>query len=105
MKKLSLFVLMFLLELIELYLCTAFLPVGWQHALNNRIPDIWPKAYDMTSITHPLLSQEMEQVFRENFGLRMALYVITIALLAANAWFIYFILRLFRGTQRSSEDR
>jgi hypothetical protein len=105
MKKILLFVLMFSLVFIELYLCTAFLPLDWQHRIDDSIPDILPRSHDMTPITHPLLRQEIEQALQENVGLRIAQYAITIALVAANTWLIYVAWRLFRATQRPSENR
>jgi len=97
---------MLLLPLVffELYLCAAFLPVGWQHTINDTIPDICPKSHDRTPKTHPLLSQEIEQLLHEHVGLRIALYAITIALLAVNTWLIYLIWRLFLAAQRQSEN-
>lgn len=98
MKKIVLIALFVPLVLFEVYLCTAFLPLYWQHAMNDRVANILPKSTDTTSTTHPLLNLEIEQVLRENVGLRIAAYAITIALLAANTWFIFFIWRLFRAT-------
>ncbi len=47
------------LVLFEMYLCTAFLPMRWQRAINDSLPDILPKSHDWTPITHPLLSEEI----------------------------------------------
>lgn len=92
------------LALFEIYLCTAFLPIHWQHAINDRVANILPKSSDTTPITHPFLNLEIEEVLREHVGLRTAVYAITIALLAANTWLIFFIWRVFRATQRESEN-
>ncbi len=105
MRKILYSIVMFLLVTIELYLCTAFLPLDWQHKIDGSIPEIWPSSHDMTAITHPLLSQEIQQALHQSLGLRIALYAITIALIAANAWLIYFVWRLFRSTQKQSESR
>ena len=101
MKKIVLIAALIPLVLFEVYLCTAFLPLQWQHAINNRVANILPKSSDTTPITHPLLSLEIEQVLREHVGLRIAVFGITMALLAVNTWFIW---RLLRAMQRESEN-
>jgi len=60
----------------------------WQRAINDSLPTISPKAHDWTSTTHPLLNEEIEGVLREHAGLRITLFVITLALLVGNAWLI-----------------
>jgi hypothetical protein len=104
MKKIVFIVLLIPLVLFEIYLCTAFLPMHWQHAINDRVANILPKSHDTTPITHPLLDQEIEQVLHEHIGLRMVLYAVTIALLTANTWLICLIWRLLRAAQRQSES-
>ena len=104
MKKAALFALLIPLALFEIYLCGAFLPVQWQRAFDDGIRDILPKSHDWTPITHPLLSQEIEQVLRAHIGLRIAVYAITLALLVGNAWLICSVWRLLRGPQRKSES-
>jgi hypothetical protein len=104
MKKIVLIASLVPLVLFEVYLCTAFLPLKWQHAINDRVANILPKSSDTTPITHPFLNLEIEQVLREHVGLRIAVYAITVALLVANTWFICFIWRFFRATQRESEN-
>lgn len=84
MKKIALLALLIPLTLFEFYVCTAFLPDQWQRTINDHIPDILPKSNDWTPITHPLLSQEIEQALHEHIGLRIALYSITVALLIGN---------------------
>jgi hypothetical protein len=96
MKKIPVIALLVPLVLFEIYLCTAFLPLRWQRATNNRIADVLPKSYDSTPGTHPLLSQEIEQVLREHTGLKMALCALILALLAGNSWLIWFVWRLQR---------
>ncbi len=93
MKRITLAVLLIPLMLFELYLCTAFLPDTWQRAINNHIPDIFPKSNDWTPITHPLLSEEIEQVLREHVGLRIVLYAITVGLMIGNARLIRLLRR------------
>ena len=104
MKKIVLIVILIPLVLFEIYLCTTFLPLHWQHAINDRVANIPPKSQDTTPITHPFLSQEIDQVLREHVGLRIVLYAVTIALLVANTWLIFLIWRLLRAAQRQSES-
>ncbi len=89
MKKATVIVLLIPLVLFEIYLCTAFLPLNSQHAIEKKTPRILPETHDWTPITHPNLDQEIEQVLREHFWLKVALYAITVILLAANTWVIY----------------
>ena len=93
------------LVLFEIYLCTAFRPDTWQRAIDDHIPDIFPRSNDWTPVTHPLLSQEIEQVLREHIGIRILLYAITVGLLIGNAWLIRFLWRLRDNTQTTSENR
>ena len=99
MKKTALLVLIIPLMVFEVYLCTAFLPNSWQRAIDNHIPNIFGKSNDWTPITHPLLSQEIEQVLREHIGIRILLYSITVGLLIGNAWLIRLLWRLRGGAQ------
>ena len=97
MKKAALFALLISLALFEIDLCSAFLPRQWQLAIDSGIRDILPRSHDWTLITHPLLSQEIEQVLHEHIGFRIAVYAITGALLVANAWLIRSVWRLLLG--------
>ena len=103
-KKIALLVLLIPLTLFEVYLCTAFLPGTWQSAINDHIPDILPKSNDWTPITHPLLSQEIEQALHEHIGIRILLYAITVGLLIGNALLIRLLCRLRGSTQNTSES-
>jgi hypothetical protein len=87
-KKSAWFALLIPLALLEMYLSTAFFPVRWQRAIDHQLSDIFPKSSDWTPVTHPLLSDEIESVLREQVGIRIALYVFTLALLISNAWLI-----------------
>jgi len=104
-KRAACFVLLIPLVLFEMYLCTAFLPMRWQRAINDSLPDILPKSHDWTPITHPLLSEEIESVLREHLGLRITLFAVTLALLIGNAWLIHRIWRLSDRTESSHEGR
>jgi hypothetical protein len=93
-KKTSLLALLIPLALFEIYLCTAFLPDLWQRAIYDHVPNIFPRSNDWTPITHPLLSQEIEQVLHEHIGIRIFLYAITVGLLTGNALLIRLLWRL-----------
>jgi len=88
-------VLLILMVLFEMYLCIAFLPMPWQRAINDSLPNILPKSHDWTPITHPLLSEEIESVLREHVGLRITLFAVTVALLFGNGWMIRRVWRFF----------
>lgn len=104
MKKILLIVVLIPLVLFEIYLCTTFLPLHWQHAISDGMAQILPKPHDMTPITHPLLGQELDQVLREHIVLRIVLYAVTIALLVANTWLIWHVWRILRTTERQVES-
>jgi len=104
-KKIALLVLLIPLTLFEVYLCATFLPEPWQRAIDDHIRDIFPKSNDWTPITHPLLSQEIEQALREHIGIRILLYIITVGLLIGNAWLIRLLWRLRGSSQNVSESR
>jgi hypothetical protein len=97
MKKIALIALLIPLVLFEAYLCTAFLPLDWQHTIDVKIRRVLPESHDWTPITHPNLDQEIEQVLHENVWLKIALYFVTISLLAGNAFTIRGVWRLLRG--------
>ena len=101
MKKAVFLVLLIALTLFEIYLCATLLPVQWQRAIEKRTPNILPDSHDWTPITHPLLSQEIEQVLHEHIGLRIALFAITVALLVGNGWAIRRIWRHLRAPNAS----
>jgi hypothetical protein len=88
-------VLLIPLVLFEMYLCTAFLPMPWQRAINDSLPTILSKSHDWTPITHPLLSEEIESVLREHVGLRITLFAVIVALLFGNGWLIRRVWRFF----------
>jgi hypothetical protein len=104
MKKAALFAVLIPLTLFEIYVCGAFLPGQWERAIDDGVRDILPKSHDWTPITHPLLSQEIEQALREHIGFRIAVSAITIAVLVGNAWLIYSVWRLLRCSQSRSES-
>jgi hypothetical protein len=93
-KKTFVTALLIPLILFEAYLCTAFLPLRWQHAINDVLVRLPPES--QTPVTHPMLSQEIEQVLSENVWLKVGVWAITLLLLAVNAWAIQRLLRLLR---------
>jgi hypothetical protein len=97
MKRILLLVLLIALTLVELFLCTAFLPISWQQALNNRVAGVlsWPA--DMTSTTHPLFSAEIDQVLRKNLALRIFVWAVILGLLVVNTLAIRFVWRRFHA--------
>jgi hypothetical protein len=90
------FVLLVPLVLCEMYLFTAFLPMQWQRTITDSLLDILPKSHDLTPITHPRMSEEIESVLREHVGLRITLFAVTVALLLGNAWLIRRVWRFFK---------
>ena len=103
MKKILLVALLFPLVLFEVYLCTAFLPVQWQHAIDGKISRVLPESHDWTPVTHPNLDQEIDQVQREHIWLRIALYAVTVLLLGTNTWVIHRVWRLLRSGRTTRE--
>jgi hypothetical protein len=100
-KRAACLVLLIPLALFEMYLCTAFLPTPWQRAINDSLLYASPKSHDWSSTTHPFLSEEIEQVLREHVGLRITLFLITLALLLGNAWLFRRVWR-FSGRAQNS---
>jgi hypothetical protein len=85
MKKVPVALLLIPLVLFEVYLCTIFMPIGWQHAIDRRIPTIFPETSShQTSVTHPNLDREVEQVLQDHIWLQFVLYSFTVILLVAN---------------------
>jgi hypothetical protein len=103
MKKILLIALLFPLLLFEVYLCTAFLPVQWQHAIDRKMLRVLPESHDWTPVTHPNLDQEIDQVLREHIWLRIALYAVTVLLLGTNTWIIHRVWRLL-GSRRTTPE-
>jgi hypothetical protein len=103
MKKVLLITLLIPLVLLEVYLCTTFLPLQWQHAIDSKMPRVLPESHDWTPITYPNLDQEIEQVLREHIWLRIALYVVTVVLLSANTWVIVRVWRLLQSRRTGQE--
>ncbi len=62
-KKTFVTALLIPLILFEAYLSTALL-LRWQHAINDVLVRLPPES--QTPVTHPMLSQEIEQVLSEN---------------------------------------
>src|SRR6267378_2195498 len=103
MKKLFLIILLIPLVLFEVYLCTAFLPVQWQRAIDRNVHRVLPESHDRTPITHPNLDREIEEVLLEHIWLRIALYVVTVILLGGNTWVILRVWRLLQSGRTAKE--
>jgi len=104
MKRVATWVLLIALVLCELYFLTALLPMGWQRAIDLRIPHDSRQTHEWTSATHPLLSQEIEQVLREHFWLRFFLDAIALTLLIINTQLIVRLWRLLRTVNGPSQQ-
>jgi len=101
MKKILLTVLLISLVLVELAICTTFLPVEWQHAINERIADVFSdSAHDWSRVTHPRMDLEMDEVFRQHPWLRIVSYVFVGLLLAANTFLLRLVWQHLRGAEK-----
>ena len=96
MKKVVRTVTLIALMLVEIYLCTAFLPAKWQHAIRITVARILPKTYDQWAITHPALDVEIDQVLRDNPGMRVGLYTFFASLMGGNTVLLVWVWRLVR---------
>lgn len=106
MKKVLLTILLISLVLLELVICTDFLPIEWRHAINERIPNVFSDpAHDWSRVTHPRMDLEMDEVIRQHLWLRIASYVFTALLLAANTVLIRIVWQRLRGTKSVNADR
>jgi hypothetical protein len=55
------------LFLFEIYMLTVFLPMNWQHSINEQIVVPFDReSYEQSKVTHPNLEEEIDQVLREN---------------------------------------
>ena len=106
MKKVLLTGLLIPLILFELVLSTGFLPLGWQQAISERIPQILLKPPDdWSGVTHPRMDLELEAVFRQHVWLRIAYYVVLALLVAGNAALIRLVWRRRRGAEKLNVSR
>ena len=101
-KKIFVIASLIPLILFEAYLCTIFLPVQWQRAINDVLVRLLPES--QTPITHPMLRQEIEQVLSENPWLKVGVWAITLLLLTVNTWAIRRLLRLFRRERSAARS-
>ncbi len=102
MKKTGLIALLITLVILEIFLCTGFLPSEWQHAIDGKLPKIYG---DPMPIAHPNLDREIEDALRQNIGLRVGLDLIVLSILAVNALFIRLVWRQLRRREMLSADR
>ena len=89
MRKAVLLIVFIASMTFELFLCSAFLPIRYQVALQNRLSQLLPQQYDHSKITHPDLEGEIEHVLQENTAVRLALYTFITTLLAANSLLVF----------------
>jgi len=101
MKKILLTVLLISLVLVELVICTAFLPVEWQHSIHERIANVFSNpAHDWSRVTHPRMDLEMDEVFRQRLWLRIASYVFAALMVAVNTALIRLVWQRLRGLKK-----
>lgn len=105
-KKILLSIVVIPLMVIELSICTGFLPVEWQHTISERIPWKLSESPNLWSlVTHPRTDLEMEDVFREHLSLRIASYIFIAILLAVNSILIRVVWKRARAIKGISADR
>jgi hypothetical protein len=98
-KRVALVLLLVPLVLFELLLCTSFLPLDWQHAIDSQIPRILAQSHnDQSLVTHPNMSGEIEDALRNSVRLRICLYVLIALILLMNTLLIRLVWRLLRGS-------
>jgi hypothetical protein len=103
MKRTALRVLLLALIVVEIYLCSAFLPAAWQTVILQGLSHISPKKFDYSAVTHPALDYEIEDMLRKNVGLRVALYAVILLLLAGNTFLVTRVWRFLRLTSRQGD--
>jgi len=101
MKRIALRLLLVVLIIVEIYLCSAFLPTAWQTAIVHGLAHILPKTYDYSVVTHPALDYEIDDMLRKNPGLRAALYTLITLLLVGNTFLLTRVWRSLRLTPRA----
>ena len=98
MKKVVLTLLLVVLLFPEIYLCSAFLPLSWQLAIQHVLPE----SHDYSQITHPNLEGEINQALQKHPGLRVAFYGILVLMIIANTFLLFMVFRhLVRSSRRS----
>ena len=68
MKRIALKTLLLALIVVEIYICSGFLPAAWQTAILQGLSHISPKTFDYSVVTHPALDYEIEDALRKNVG-------------------------------------
>jgi hypothetical protein len=102
MRKILLVVALIALIVVEICLCAPFLPARWDAAIGTVATRIHPRARDQWDITHPALDQELDQVLRQDPGLRFSLYTLIALLLAGNTALLIWVWRLLRRGRQES---
>lgn len=88
---------------LEIYLCTAFLPLRWQHQLNVAFVRLLPDSNDWTPLTHPMLEEEVEGFLSKHFWIRVCLYGLTLLILTVNGWAVCRLVRTIRSSHPRNE--
>jgi hypothetical protein len=103
MKRVVTGAVFLVLLILELYMCTAFLPSRWQLAINDKINSelqhIPPHRYDYSVVTHPALDQEIEQALKENTSVRIFMYAMFTIVFLVNG---FAIIRIWGRLRRLS---
>jgi hypothetical protein len=91
-KRVVLIFALLALVLLECYIVSAFMPQGWQLAIQKVLPE----AHDNADVTHPALSQEIDHVLSNHFAIKLAFYAVLLTVLIVNA---FFIARIWKAAQ------
>jgi len=102
-KRISLRVLLLTLVVVEICLCSAFLPTAWQTAIIQLLPHISPRTFDYSVVTHPALGYEIDEMLTKNIGLRVALYAGILLLLIGNTFLAIRVWRFLRLTSQQTD--
>jgi hypothetical protein len=99
MKRTALIIVLLGLLVVELLLLEVFIPFGWHHPLSETLNRFFPaQPYE----PHPRMDVEMEEILRQHTSLRIALYLLTGALAAGNAFLILKAWKALRNSKSPS---
>lgn len=93
MRNIWLAVLIIVLVFAELVLVTALLPGHWQESLFQ----VFHPINDRTTLTHPDLAGEIDRSINRRPSLRLAIDIIFVTLIAADAMAIRYFWRTLRN--------
>ena len=93
MKRTAFLFVLLGLVVLELLLLESFVPYGWHHPISAALGHIFPvQEYK----PHPNIDLEIEMVLRQHHSLRIALYILTVALATGNAFLISKVWKAWR---------